>query len=291
MNSRFLLALGVSAGLALLVSLIFYQVAIRGRPADVEEVEMVEIVAATRDLDIGATITPADLRMESWPKNRLPAGAFTEMDQVVERVAISSILMNEPILDRRLAPAGSGVGLSPKVPEGMRAMSVRVDDVIGVAGFVLPEARVDVLLTGNPRDQPEAGRMTRTILTNVRVISAGENLTPDSSGKAQRVPVVTLLVTPEQAEVLTLGSSGGRIQLVLRNTRDEGVPDTPGIVERELFRSGRPPKPVARAVRRLPAPVVRAAPVFQAVPPPPPSEIEVYRGGRKSVELFDGKRP
>ena len=284
MNSRFVLALGVSAGLALLVSLIFYQVAVRGRPAEVEEVEMVEIVTATKDLSIGATITPADLRMEAWPKNKLPDGAFTEMDQVLERVAISSILNNEPILNRRLAQSGAGVGLSPMVPEGMRAMSVRVDDVIGVAGFVFPEARVDVLLTGNPRDQPEAGRMTRTILTNVRVISAGENLTPDASGRPQRVPVVTLLVTPEQAEVLTLGSTGGRLQLVLRNTRDNGDPDTPGIVERELFSSGRPPKPAPRPVSRpAPAPVVMIA-------PPPPSEIDVFRGNRKSVESFDAMR-
>lgn len=282
MNSRFVLALGVSAGLALLVSLIFYQVALRGRPAEVEEVEMVEIVTATKDLSIGATITPADLRMETWPKSKLPDGAFTEMDQVLERVAISSILNNEPILDRRLAQTGAGVGLSPMVPEGMRAMSVRVDDVIGVAGFVFPEARVDVLLTGNPRDQPEAGRMTRTILTNVRVISAGENLTPDASGRPQRVPVVTLLVTPEDAEVLTLGSTGGRLQLVLRNTRDEGDPDTPGIVESELFSSGRQPKPVPRVISRpAPLPIVNIA-------PPPPSEIEVYRGNRKSVESFDG---
>lgn len=285
MNSRFVLALGVSAGLALLVSLIFYQVAVRGRPAEVEEVEMVEIVTATKDLNIGATITPADLRMEAWPKNKLPDGAFTEMDQVLERVAISTILNNEPILNRRLAESGAGVGLSPIVPEGMRAMSVRVDDVIGVAGFVLPEARVDVLLTGNPRDQPEAGRMTRTILTNVRVLSAGENLTPDASGRAQRVPVVTLLVTPEQAEVLTLGSTGGRLQLVLRNTRDEGDPETPGIVERELFSSGRPPKPAPRPVSR-PAP----APAVQIAAPPPPSEIEVFRGNRKSIESFDGMR-
>jgi pilus assembly protein CpaB len=126
--------------------------------------------------------------------------------------------------------------------------------------------------------------MTRTILTNVRVISAGENLTPDASGRPQRVPVVTLLVTPEDAEVLTLGSAGGRLQLVLRNTRDEGNPDTPGIVERELFSSGRPPKPAPRPVSRsAPSPVVMIA-------PPPPSEIEVYRGNRKSVESFDGMR-
>ena len=200
MNSRVALALAISAGMALVVSGIFYQVAVRGRSSVPAPVEIGEVVVAARDLDIGAAIEATDLKVEPWPANRIPDGSFQQIDDVINRVTVSRVLINEPIVDRRLALPGSGVGLAPKVPEGMRAMAVRVDDVNGVAGFVLPEARVDVLLTGSPRNRAEIGQITRTILSNVRVISAGEHLAPDASGRTKRVPVVTLLLTPRQAE-------------------------------------------------------------------------------------------
>ncbi len=284
MNSRFVLALAISAGMALLVSGIFYQVTVRGRPEGPEPAGTREVVIATRDLDIGASIEPADLRLEPWPADKIPEGAFAEVDQVLARVPFNRILANEPVLDRRLAPPGSGLGLSPKVPLGMRAMAVRVDDVVGVAGFVLPEARVDVLVTGTPRGHDDAGRMTRTILSNVRVISAGENLEPDATGRPQRVAVVTLLLTPEQAELMTLAGSQGRVQLVLRNTRDDETPNTRGVVERELFsfdwdRRQRPPQSPVPS----PQPVARLQP---PPPPPPPIEVEMIRGNQKSVVSF-----
>ena len=207
MNSRVALALAISAGMALVVSGIFYQVAVRGRSSAPEPVEMGELVVAARDLGIGAAIEATDLKVQPWPANRVPDGSFQQIEDVISRVTVSRVLVNEPIVDRRLAVPGSGVGLAPKVPEGMRAMAVRVDDVNGVAGFVLPEARVDVLLTGSPSNRADLGHMTRTILSKVRVIAAGEHLAPDSSGRPQRVPVVTLLLTPRQAELLTLASS------------------------------------------------------------------------------------
>ena len=236
MNPRFVLALTISAGVALVVSGIFYQIAVRDQAPETEEVIMKEIVVATKDLNIGATITATDARMDLWPSNKIVVGAFTEVDQLISRVPIGRILANEPIVERRLAEPGSGFGLAPKVPLGMRAMSVRVNDVIGVAGFVLPEARVDVLVTSNPRRGNSADeRMTKTILSNVRVISAGENLEPEASGRPQRVAVVTLLVTPQQAELLTLESSQGRFQMVLRNSRDDQVAETDGVREPEIF--------------------------------------------------------
>jgi pilus assembly protein CpaB len=279
-----MLALGISAGMALLVSAVFYQIAVRGRSAPQEATGTQEIVVATRDLDIGATVGPADLRLEQWPANRVPEDGFRELDEVVEGVPVAKILAGEPVMRRRLAPPGSGVGLSPKVPVGMRAISVRVDDVTGLSGFVLPEAQVDVLVTGTPLASPESGRMTRTNLSKVRVISAGENLEPDASGKAQRVAVVTLLVSPEQAELLTLASAQGRLQLVLRNMRDEDVVETRGVRERQMFamdweapreRSGQPaPQPAATLA-------MPAAPA-----PPPPIQIEMIRGTARSVEEF-----
>jgi pilus assembly protein CpaB len=284
MNPRIVMALSISAGMALLVSAIFYQIAIRGRGAPVEQVEMREIVVPAKDLEIGAMIAATDLMLNSWPSSKIPADAVTEMEELVDRVPISRLLAEEPISERRLAVAGSGAGLASIVPMGMRAMSVRVNDVIGVSGFLLPEARVDVLVTGTPRNA-ESGQMTKTILSNVRVISAGENLEPDASGRPQRVAVVTLLVTPEQAETLTLASMQGRLQLILRNSRDEEIAQTRGVQEPQLF-TGRveEPKPV---VRRRPAPL----PVVQFVPPPPPpSEVEVIQGNEKSVAKFGSER-
>ena len=194
MNSRIVIALAVSAGMALLVTGIFYQVALSGGPS-AEAAPMTEVVTAVKDLEIGATITAKDLRLEPWPTSNLPKGGFSAVEEVIDRAAVSRVLAGEPILERRLAARGAGVGLSTKVPEGMRAMSVRVDDVNGVAGFVIPEARVDLLITGGPRSDRSGERRTKTILGNVRVLSAGEHLTPDASGRPQRVPVVTLLLT------------------------------------------------------------------------------------------------
>jgi pilus assembly protein CpaB len=283
MNRRFVLALGISATMALLVSAVFYQIAVRGRSGPSEPAGTREVVVATRDLDIGATVEPADLRLEQWPANRVPEDGFSELDQVVQGVPVARILAGEPVMRRRLAPPGSGVGLSPKVPVGMRAISVRVDDVTGLAGFVLPEAQVDVLVTGTPLSSPESGRMTRTILSKVRVISAGENLEPDATGKPQRVAVVTLLVSPEQAELLTLAASQGRLQLVLRNMRDEQVVETRGVRERQMFAMDWEPSRDQGAPRPQPAATLALPP---APPPPPPIQVEVIRGTARTVEQF-----
>lgn len=237
---------------------------------------------AAKDLEVGSEIQPDDLRVEPWPTGQLPEGVHQDIELVIGRVPTSRILAQEPVLDRRLAAPGSGVGLATKVPDGMRAMSIRVDDVNGVSGFVMPEARVDVLITGVPQDNPQSGRMTKTILGNVRVLSAGEHLAPDASGKPQRVPVVTLLLTPEQSEMVTLAQTQGRIQLVLRNGKDEGVADTTGVNESELFGSTPKTINVSKPAPRL---VFTAAP--PPPPPPPPVQIEVLRGNELSTQTFD----
>ena len=269
--------------MALLVTGIFYQIAMRDDGA-APDLAVVEIVVATRDLEVGSRIEATDLRLEEWPATKTPAGSFRALEDVIDRTAMHQILVREPVLERRLAEKGAGVGLSPKVPDGMRAMSVRVDDVIGVAGFVLPEARVDVLVTGMPRDNPLDGQMTKTLLGNVRVLSAGEHLTPDASGRPQKVPVVTLLLTPTQAEMVTLAQAHGRLQLVLRNSRDPEAADTTGVRESELFGS------IPRTINvGNPAPVRRPAPPppRPEPPPPPPSiEVEVIRGNQRSVQTF-----
>lgn len=279
MNSRFVLALVISAGMALLVTGIFYQLTI-GDPAPAEA-PTTEVVTAAKDLEVGASITPADVRLESWPSALLPEGSFAAPDEVIDRTPMSTILAGEPILKRRLAPPGSGVGLAPKVPEGMRALSVRVDDVIGVAGFVLPEARVDLLITGLPLSSPQAGQMTKTILGNIRVLSAGEQLAPDATGKPQKAAVVTLLLTPEQTEMVTLAQAHGRIQLVLRNAKDEEIAETDGVREGDLF--GAPVRSPSAPREYSPRPEVARA---EIPPPPPPVAVEIIKGNKISVQEF-----
>lgn len=279
MNSRIVTALAISAGLALVITGVFYQIALRDTGA--KEVPMSEVVTAAKDLEVGSEIQAGDLRVEPWPAGKLPEGAHQDIELVIGRVPVSRILAQEPVLDRRLAAPGAGVGLATKVPDGMRAMSIRVDDVNGVAGFVVPEARVDVLITGDPQSDPTRGRMTKTILGNVRVLSAGEHLAPDSTGRPQRVPVVTLLLTPEQSEMVTLAQTQGRIQLVLRNGKDEEVADTTGVREQDLF--GAAPKTI-NVSKPAPRPVVVAAP---PPPPPPPVQIEVLRGKELSTQSFE----
>lgn len=268
--------------MALLVTGIFYQLAVRD-DGPAQDFSTTEVVVAVRDLEIGARIEASDLRLDEWPTSKLPDGVFESFEDVIDRTPIDRILVGEPLLSRRLADAGSGVGLSPKVPDGMRAMAVRVDDVNGVAGFVLPEARVDLLITGMPLQDPESGQMTRTLLGNVRILAAGEHLSPDASGRPQKVAVVTVLLTPQQAEMVTLAQAHGRLQLVLRNSKDPDTAETTGVREAELFGEIAPtinvsnPKPPATRA---------AAPVMAPPPPPPPLEVEMIRGADRSVQTF-----
>lgn len=189
---------------------------------------------------------------------------------MIGRVPINKILSDEPIPGRRLADVGSGFGLAPKVTPGLRAMSVRVNDVIGVSGFVLPEARVDVLVTGAPRGHEGGGTMTKTILSNMRVISAGQNLEPDASGKPERVAVVTL------------AASQGRLQLVLRNSSDQEFTETDGVREPEVF-AGKIEPPTPPQSRPRPRTIIHVA---SPTPPPPPIQLEVIRGNSRSIQEF-----
>jgi pilus assembly protein CpaB len=223
-----------------------------------------------------------------------PKGAFSKVEEVLERPVVSPILLDEPILEGRLAAKGAGFGLAPVIPVGMRAVAVRVNDVAGVAGFVLPNMRVDVLVTGRPPDAD--GTITNTCLQNMLVLSAGQQIQADARGQAIQAPVVTLLATPEQAEILTLANNEGHIQLVLRNSGDLTIEKTPGRHVTELYGASVRPKQVKRAVGessedpprpRRPAPVqIAAAPVPAVPPPPPPDQVVVIRGTQKTVEVL-----
>ena len=285
MDRRFLTVLGVSLLFALVISSVFYQMAARagGPKKAAESTDLKDIVVAARPLAVGTTIKPADIKLGKIPSSAFPKGAFAKPEEVIDRPLISNILMDEPVLEGRLAARGSGVGLAPIIPVGMRAVTLRVNDVTGIAGFVLPGMRVDVLVTGHPPNSENSVTATPVQLQNLLVLSAGTVMQPDARGQAMPAQTVTLLGTPEQAETLTLASSDARIQLVLRNGSDQSIAKTPGEDVGELYgdHSSRK-KPENTAPRPRPRPVVVAA---APPPPPPPDQIVVIRGTQKSVEV------
>lgn len=295
MDRRFLTVLGVSLVFALVVSSVFYQMTARSSSTrKVEATDQKDVVVATRPLGVGWMIKPADVKIDKVPSDAFPKGAFSKVEDVLDRPVISNVLLDEPILEGRLAAKGSGLGLAPTIPVGMRAVTVRVNDVAGVAGFVLPGMKVDVLVTGHPPNSE--GTMTTTCLQNMLVLSAGQTMTPDSRGQTIQAPTVTLLVDPEQAETLTLANSEGRIQLVLRNSSDQAIEKTAGRYVSELYGAQRKPAaPVKQEVapRPRPRPVeVAAAPPPVAVappPPPPPDQIVVIRGTTRTVEVLPAR--
>jgi pilus assembly protein CpaB len=285
MDRRFLTVLGASLAFAVVISLVFYEVVAgaRKRGPQASRAALEDVVIAARGLSPGSVLGAADLKLAKVPADQFPKGGFKKIEEALGRPVGSSILADEPVREGRLGARGSGLGLGAVIPNGMRAVSVRVNDVVGVAGFVLPGMRVDVLVTGHPPRQE--GSVTKTILQDILVLSAGKNIEPDTRGQPVNVPVVTVLVTPGQAETLTLASEW-RIQLVLRNSGDRVIEQTPGrALDEILGRAAAPPAAVSRP---------RAAAV--APPPPPPApkvteEVMVIRGTEKTVEQVRVKTP
>ncbi len=279
MDRRLLTVIGTSLLFALVLSAIFYQMVIGARKGGTRQAKpnLRDVVVAARALPVGLSLKPDDLKLAKVPVDQFPTGGFEKLQDVLDRPVVSSILPEEPVREGRLALRGSGHGLAPMIPSGMRAVAVRVNEVVGVAGFVLPGMRVDVLVTGRPAGQEMT--VTKTILQDIQVLSAGQTIEPDARGKAINAPVVTLLVSPEQAELLTLASEG-RIQLVLRNSGDRGAEKTPGRMLAELYRTAAA-KPTGEAPRPRPRPVFTPPP-----PPPPPTteEVVIIRGNQKTVE-------
>jgi pilus assembly protein CpaB len=247
----------------------------------------VQVILASRNLDLGTLIRDADLKSGDW-SGPLPLGAVVKKEDVVGRGVMSTIYANEPLLESRLAPKGAGAGLAATIPAGMRAVAVRVNEVVGVAGFVVPGMRVDILISGNPPGSSgSVGTVTKTLLQNIEVLSAGQNYQKDSEGKPVQVQVVNLLVTPEQAEVLSLASNETRIQLVLRNPLDTVMSKTNGTAMGNLFAGGawRPPEAPAPRPRVVQAKVI-APPVIREKTPPPPISVEVINGAKRVESKF-----
>lgn len=242
------------------------------------------VIVAAHDLEVGTLLKASDVKEADWA-GKLPEHAITKVEDIVDRGVIAAVYQGEPMLDERLAVRGAGAGLASTIPVGMRAAAVRVNDVVGVAGFVTPGQRVDVLILGSPEANRGHGAMSRTLLQNIQVLSAGQQIQKDTEGKPVTVPVVNLLVAPEQAEILSLASNEARIQLVLRNPMDTKETKTPGTEMDKLFGQAAPAPATA-----APRPMLRHAAEKKAAAGPPPITLMVVemihgeKGGAKKTE-------
>jgi pilus assembly protein CpaB len=273
MNRTRLLMIGALAlALGAFVSLFVYK-NLQGRGPSNNE-PTANVIVAADDIQVGARVAEHDVRIAKFPASGLPAGAFNKPSQVLDRGVIIPVTKGEFILPNKLAPENAGAGLPSLIPPGMRAVSVRVNEVVSVAGFVGPGTRVDVLLTGTPNGSSES--QTTTVLQNVAVIAAGHTLERNANGEAQNTPVITLLASPEDAERVTLASSEGKIQLVLRNPLDTHEDSVDAANARGLYKGGTPPlAPTHAAVH----PVKHK--IEQPTPPPSVVGVEVYQGDKK----------
>jgi pilus assembly protein CpaB len=235
-------------------------------------VVMKEIVVAAGPLPLGTRLTEKDLRVIPWPSSSPMANMFSRPQDCLNRALITSVAENEPILESKLAPIAAGAGLSATIPEGMRALSAAVNDVVAVAGFVTPGAMVDVLATGSTK---ENGNITKTILENVRVLAANQRI-ESRNGRPENVAVITLLVTPADAAKLTMASNSGRIQLALRNTIDSEAVNPPPVLQASIYGLDAAP-PVERHY-------VPAAP--KVITPPSTMAVELIAGSKRETKTF-----
>jgi pilus assembly protein CpaB len=264
-------------------SLLVYRI-IGARVNGARQAATTRVVSAAADIKLGTILTASNLTTTEIA-GALPKGAILKPENAIGRGVVADISQGEPILESRMALVGSGGGLAAIIRKGMRACAIKVDEVVGVAGFVTPGMRVDVLVSGNPPGGANNGDGTqvRTVLQNIEVLSAGTDIQKDDAGKPQSVRVVNLLVTPEQAEVLSLasglsvGGNQGHIQLVLRNPLDTEVGQVAGTGVAQLF-SG----PTAPTQKALPGPMVKREPRVA----PPVYSVVVYNGSQRSEQKF-----
>ena len=286
MNRRLVVVFLFALSVAALASFAVYHLLLSNvRPGvGTSAVPTAKLIVASRDLQVGALIHDSDVAEAAW-SGASPEFAMKNRSDVIGRGVVSPIYSGEPIQEKRLAPKGAGAGLASTIPVGKRAVALRVNEVVGLAGFVLPGMRVDVLISGNTPSPTAAqtGVLCRTVLQNIEVLSAGQKIEKNVEGKPESVQVVNLLVTPDQAEILSLASDQTRVQLVLRNPLDTEEHPTPGTSLASLF--GHPVKTMAISLApRLPAST-------QPVPVRPvendPSTIEVYSGVKRTEQKID----
>ena len=277
MNRRLATVLFSAFVVAALCSFLVYRVI--GNRLGAVQPQATRLIVAATDIKLGSVLRDVDLTTADFVGS-LPKGAVLKKQDAIGRGVVSNLYQGEPVLDSRLAAVGSGGGLAATIRQGMRACAVKVDEVVGVAGFVTPGMRVDVLISGNPPGaiNTAEGPKVKTLFQNVEVLSAGTDIQKDGEGKPQQVQVVNLLVTPEQAEMLSLASTQTHIQLVLRNPLDTEVAQVPGSALTNLFSGGKPVVKPVSGPRRVTGPVPQAQLYV----------VEVFNGSKRTEEKFVG---
>jgi pilus assembly protein CpaB len=282
-STRTLVVVVVAVAVAALASFSVYR-AIQNMPVREVEVRSLYQVVAARELPVGALITKDDVKLVPWPASSPVVKGFTKIEDVMNRGLIDGVVANEPLTEGKLAPLEAGGGLPPTITEGMRALSVKVNEVIGVAGYVVPGTRVDVIVTLRSSTANES--MTRVVVSDIEVLTAGTRMDAAQARDGQPIPtnVVTLLVTPEDAERIALAANEGSIMLTLRNPLDRSPTKTAGVRTNALL--GAPaPQPVVKSTPEGRRKVVKpAAPVAPAPPEPKPYTVETIRAGAKKAE-------
>ena len=281
-SKRTAVVVSVAVVLAAVASLGMYRIVAR-MPARTADLKTVNVVVAQHPLKLGTRITADHVKLVQWPATAPVAGSFAKIEDVLNRGLISAVEENEPLTNGKLAALEAGAGLPPSIPPGMRAISVKVNEVVGVAGFVVPGTRVDVMVT-LPGKNVNEDSTTRVVVSNAQVLTAGTRYDQENAKDGAPIPstVVTLLVTPDDGERVALAASEGQIMLTLRNPLDQDPTATTGVRTAGLFGQ---PAPVAKApaVRRGPARPVQPAVV--AEPVPAAYTVEAFRGAKRSQEI------
>jgi pilus assembly protein CpaB len=293
----FLLALGLSYVAATSAS---RYLEYKGRALEEQSrnarLNLIPVVAVSADIDVGTRITAEQLKLIELPAAAAPDSAFGTIEEVVGRVNRIRLVADDLVLESKLSPVGAASGLQAVIPEGKRAITVRANDVIGLAGFLRPGDMVDVI--GTVQERPGAELIAKTVLQRIPVLTVGKEMERTADGKQKTVETVTLLVSPEEAERLVLVTTEGRIQLVLRSPLDGGENAGRFTTFDQLLDRPKPaPKPKPQ-VKPAPPPVQEAAP-----PPPPPPPVaaapepdpkitvEIIRGVKKEEREFEQQGP
>jgi pilus assembly protein CpaB len=257
---------------------------------------MNKVAVAKVAIPIGSKIIPEQIMVVQFPKESTPDGAFDSPEKLAGRVSVMNIAAREPITESRLAPEGTSAGLSAVIPEGYRAMTVKVDDAAGISGFIMPGTLVDVVVVIDPREgSGMQDPISKIVLQNIKVLANGQNIDkPKDEREANSVKAVTLQVTPEQAEKLALASSEGKLQLVMRNQIDQGDEQTPGVNKRGLLTGeaalkapepgslkSEQPKQESKPVVHRSAPAPKPVTTAPAPQPTPRASVEMIEGAKK----------
>ncbi len=324
MRNRMIILAVVALVLSIGVTFLAYRV-LQRRLQPVEATS--SVVGAARKLELGARIGKEDVKLMQWPKSSPIEGGFTDPNLVIGRATMTPLQVNEPILESKLASKEGGAGLTAIIPEGMRALTIQVNSIIGVAGFVSPGSRVDLILIAVPPKDVKGAKAdeqaSKIILENLEVLAAGQNVQRDVDGKPQTVQDVTLLLTPEQTEKVALATGDGRIQLALRNPVDKEAAEPPLVVKTALYagptmempkdaskikvkpeKTVLPEKLIASTSKKSAGPAKIAqvrkkaapekAPVVAAAPQTPPARlvvVELIQGSKRAKETFQEKNP